>query len=158
MKKIFSVTGLFSLLYLLVVSCEGEELRFSETESAVPDFLIGQWIEEEPEGPTFGGTNHIFEFTDSLFRLKFYYWTDAITLDDDCANDYTAYFTGTVETTSDSIFFDGVATNERYEISKPGCANYATYQESFAYNMASETTLILNPDWERFAQILLQKQ
>lgn len=142
---------------LLFAACKKEQVITPIPPALNPTFLIDKWIEKEPEGLTFSGTNHICEFTDDLFLLERAYWTDAIS-QNDCLNDYTAYFKGAVQVTSDSIKFNGIATNELFEIIEPECERYAIYKEAFAYKLEGENILILNPNQDVYLQIRLEKE
>jgi len=140
-------------------SCGEKDINILPIPPAInPEFLIGKWIEKEPEEViAFTGSNHLLEFTDSLFLLERYYWTDAIS-SDECENSYTAYFKGAIQIDQDSISFNGVATNADYEIINPDCDRYAVFKSSFAYRKEGEQIVILNPEEQIYNQIRLEKE
>lgn len=161
-KVVITQTVLFSCLLIigLLVSCEKEADPFEAPTNENPSFLIGKWIEKEPEGlGQFAGTNHTVEFTEDQFFLKFRYWTDGITPGDVCANSYTAYFRGGgAEVIGDSIRIIGKATNENFEFQTAECDRYATFQKTYKFKTESEEVLILNSDATEYAQIRLEKE
>lgn len=158
-KTIISKAVLLNLVVIsLLFACEKVNLIEPIPPSENPSFLVGKWIEKEPEGiGQFAGANHIIEFTDSLFLLERHYWTDVIS-SEDCENDYTAYFKGAIQIDQDSISFNGVATNSNYEIVNPECDRYAVFKSSFAYKKEGTNILILNPNEDTYYQIQLEKK
>ena len=162
MKNIitFWVPFFCSLLILsLFFACKKDGSIWEVPPLENPTFLRGKWIEKEPEEIIqFEGTNHIIEFSEDQFFLKFNYWTDALSPDDECLNGYTAYFKGSAAVLEDSISFTGQSTNEFFDYNAAECDRYATFQKTYKYKVENEEVIILNPDKEVYFQIRLEKE
>ncbi|MEM6318612.1 MAG: hypothetical protein AAF960_13155 [Bacteroidota bacterium] len=157
LSTIFKVFLLLGLLF----ACNSKEEIIIDTfpPSENPEFLRGKWVEKESEEIiAFAGSNHIIEFTEDEFLLTFRYWTDAISPEDDCQNSYTAYFKGVASVEADSITLQGIATNESFEVTPAECDRYATFDETFKYEVVNDETLLLNPNQQVYLQILLEKE
>ena len=121
--------------------------------------LIGKWIEQEPEDiGQFSGTNHILEFRQDSFFLQRRYWTDALDPANPCLNGHTDYYKGLFEITTDSISFNGLYTDQTFQLTTPKCDYPPTYQETFAYQQNSDNVIILNPEEEIYLQIRLERE
>lgn len=145
---------LISCIFYLVMACQPKEKL-----TPSPEFLFGKWLEKESEEIIqFGGTNHIFEFTNEAFFLERRFSTDAIDPNNECLNGHTAYFTGTYELEGNNLLIDGQSANMEFEITPPECNRAAVYRDTFEFKQEGEQVLILNPEQEIYFQIRLEKE
>jgi len=154
----FSAKKLIGLLltgsaFYLMVACQPKEEIIAE-----PEFLYGKWKEKESEIPQFGGTNHIFEFTENTFLLEREYWTDALDPNNECLNGHTSYFVGTYELKEGKLLIDGQSANMDFEVSPPPCSRAAVYRDTFELIKESDQVIVLNPDEDIYFQIRLEKE
>jgi len=140
--------------FYLIMACQPKEKITPN-----PEFLFGKWIEKESEEVIqFGGTNHIFEFTEEAFFLERDYWTDALDPNNECLNGHTAYFMGTYELEGSNLLIDGQSTNIDFEVSPPACNRAVVYRDTFEFKQEGAQTLILNPEEQIYNQIRLEKE
>lgn len=137
MKKI-----IYSIFVLLLISTSCQKAKEKNTSK---EFLQGTWKNyTDPNTFYFAGSSYNFTFKQDSFFCKWYYYTDALIVNDPCdGRQYFNYIAGAYELNEDKIILDGQYVADDYAwLNTDTCSKIGSYAQVNKIVQKGDTLII----------------